>query len=696
MKKAVFHSIIFLVVLLAPLFSRAQSQEDAKDFIIRKIEEMTERYNLSIDFSDVINTLIFYYKNPLNLNTATADELRSLGFLNEMQINNLLAFRKKNGYFESIYELKDVPGYSYRFIKDIVAFVKVAPPEKQKKFSIERAFKYGRSNLFVRYGRVLQQQKGYAPVSDSALASNPNSRYLGSPDKIYFRYRYTYRDMLSIGIVGDKDAGEEFFTGNNKAGFDFYTAHVFLRNTGRLKAVALGDYHLEFGQGLTLWSGLAFGKSADALNVQKIARGVTPNTSANENLYFRGAAATVGLSESIDFTVFYSNKGVDAGLKRDTLDSEELYFQSIQETGMHRTPSEIAKKNAINEQVFGGNISYNNSGLHLGVTAYKTQYDKELKKNPYPYQVFDFRGDNNFNAGFDMSYSLTHVVFFGEASVSRNGGYALLAGMIADLSPRFKMSLVGRDFQPQYQVVYAIPFAETSGAKNECGLYLGTQIYVGNSGVISAYYDIFSFPWLRYRVNSPSTGNEFLLQYENDLTRHFRFYLKLKSETKMLNYNDSEKALVSPSAVSKTGLRVNLRYDFSGKIVMQTRAEGIKYKHMPLAQNYGYLLFQDIQYRPESLPFDFSFRYAVFNTDSYDTRIYAYENDVLYKFSIPAYFYSGQKTYLLFHWDVTRKLDFWLKFAHTEYFDRSAIGNGLEEINGNKKSEVTAQIRWKF
>ena len=346
--------------------------------------------------------------------------------------------------------------------------------------------------------------------------------------------------------------------------------------------------------------------------------------------------------------------------------------------------------------MYGGNISYNKSGLHLGFTAYKTLYDKELKKETAPYQIYDFQGNENFNMGADFSYSLSKAGFFGEFSMSKNGGYAMVGGMIVNLSPRFKTSLVYRNYSPQYQVVYAVPFAEGSKAKNEKGLFAGAVAYVGNSGVISAYYDIFSFPWLRYRVNTPSQGNKFLVQYQNEISRYFSIYFRLKNETKMLNFTGSTEPLIQPTAVQKRSFRFNMRYAVNYEIILKSRVELSQYQHFPENKKEGYLIYQDIQYKPQNLPFDLSFRYALFNTDDYDTRIYAYENDVLYKFSIPAYYYKGQRYYLLFHWDVMRKLDFWLRFSQSVYFDKNSIGSNLDEITGNTKSEITAQIRWKF
>ena len=52
----------------------------------------------------------------------------------------------------------------------------------------------------------------------------------------------------------------------------------------------MGDYQIMFGQGLTFWSGRAFGKSADVINIKKNPLGIKAYTSVDENLFMRGAA----------------------------------------------------------------------------------------------------------------------------------------------------------------------------------------------------------------------------------------------------------------------------------------------------------------------------------------------------------------------------------------------------------------------
>jgi hypothetical protein len=110
----------------------------------------------------------------------------------------------------------------------------------------------------------------------------------------------------------------------------------------------------------------------------------------------------------------------------------------------------------------------------------------------------------------------------------------------------------------------------------------------------------------------------------------------------------------------------------------------------------GFLIYQDVLYRPENHPFDITLRYALFDTDDYDARIYAYENDVLYAFSIPGYFYKGSRFYLLIKWELLENLDFWVRYSQTFYTNQTTLSTGLDEIKGNTRSEIKMQVRFKF
>jgi hypothetical protein len=108
------------------------------------------------------------------------------------------------------------------------------------------------------------------------------------------------------------------------------------------------------------------------------------------------------------------------------------------------------------------------------------------------------------------------------------------------------------------------------------------------------------------------------------------------------------------------------------------------------------MLYQDILFRPEKFPVEFTFRYALFGTDGYDSRIYTYENDVLYAFSIPSFFGDGQRIYLMAKWKLTGRVNFWFRLARTTYFNKTTISSGADEIIGRYKTEVKAEVKIKL
>jgi hypothetical protein len=101
-------------------------------------------------------------------------------------------------------------------------------------------------------------------------------------------------------------------------------------------------------------------------------------------------------------------------------------------------------------------------------------------------------------------------------------------------------------------------------------------------------------------------------------------------------------------------------------------------------------------YKPMLTPYAVVLRLQYFETDSYDARVYAYENDVLYNYSIPAFYDKGFRYYLTCNFDMNKRISFWLRWAQTIYQDKDIIGSGPDAINGNKRSEIKLQARLIF
>lgn len=693
-------------------FSQDTTKKTDDSDIQQRLENIAENTSdEEADYTNLVEVLVYANQNPINLNKTNKEELQALELLNDFQINNLLTHIDKHGKLITIYELQGISGFDLQTIQKLLPYVKVTDNFTSAHFGVKEMFKNGQHTLLFRYARTLEDQTGFSATDSASLANSMNSRYIGSPDRIYARYRFTYGTNISWGVTAEKDQGELFFKdkqkfkydfyenslkGNQKTGFDFYSAHFYLKNVKFIRALAIGDYQATFGQGLTLWSGQAFGKSPDIMSVKRSARGITPYTSVDENRFMRGAATTLGYKK-FEATAFYSRKHIDANITDTTADGEAAAISSIQETGYHSTSSEIADKDAILQTLMGGNISYKGRKLSVGVSALSYQLDVDYNRALSYYNQFEFASSRNLNVGVDYNFIVRNLNFFGEGSMSRNGGKAFVNGVMMSLDPRLSFTLLHRYYERNFQNLLSNGFGENTLPNNEKGLYLGMVAKPTNTTTITAYYDRFEFPWLKFQNNAPSYGNDYMAQFNYTPSKKVDMYIRVRTRDKQKNSTNVLDPIDYLVPVRQSNYRFNISYSVSKTIKLKNRLELIDYKLDNNKTEKGYLVYQDIVYSKMGKPLSVTLRYAIFQTDSYNARIYAYENDVPGSYSIPAYYDRGSRFYIMLDYNLTRRIELWLRYSQTFYDNKDVISEGsLTEIQGNTKSEVRAQVRFKF
>ncbi|MEX1189367.1 MAG: helix-hairpin-helix domain-containing protein [Bacteroidia bacterium] len=696
MIKKVFLITVLIYLSSWNLFSQVVDDPSNQNVIEKKIENLAENTSEDVDYTNILENLTFYQEHPLELNTARADELELLLLLDDFQIANLIKHREKYGKLLSVYELQAVDGFDLNTISMLLPYVKVSRDLNRLNISIKDVFKYASNELFLRVTENIEEQKGFSPISAEDLQNNPNSRFLGSPQRVFTRYRFRYGTHVSAGITAEKDAGEEFFRGTQKQGFDFMTAHFALRNIGKLKSVNIGDYQAQFGQGLTFWSGFAFGKTADAMNIKRTGQGLRPYTSVNENLFLRGIGTTWILG-SFEVTAFGSDKKVNSnGAAFDTLSQDLQSFSSFNLSGFHRTLTEIQDKANLREQIYGGHVAFKKRTLELGVTGVNYNYSANLQRSNQPYNEFEFQGRKNTNLGFDYNYIYRNFNLFGEVSRSSNGSFATTHGMIASLDPNFSLSVLYRNFSRSYHGIYTAAIGEASRNINEKGIYLGFKAQPMKYVTVSAYIDRWNFPWMRYLVDAPAGGYDGLIQVNYTPSKTVDMYFRYRDRSRARNATGIDPVIDFPIGQLQQNYRFDISYKISPSFRLRNRIEIVNFNQPNLDPQRGFMILQDIVYKPLSKPISFSFRYALFDTDGFNARIYAYENDVLYSFSIPAYSDKGSRTYLTVKYDLTRKIDVWFRYAQFFYANRSSTGSGLTAVEGPTRSDYRVQVRFSF
>lgn len=685
--------VLFAIFILNATLSFSQEKEEV---IQRRIEFISEQLETEqIDLTDVIAQLTYYFDKPLNLNGATKEELEQLGLLTDVQINDLLLHIQLHGKLISKYELQGLTYWDIETIRLVEPFVKVDDKLDQLSITPKEVLKYGKFEAYFRYQSVPEFKSGYEDVPDSVLNTS-NSYYRGTPERYYSRLRYSYRTNISFGITAEKDPGEEFFQGSQKNGFDFYSAHAFYKGGKYLKAIALGDYQIQIGQGLNLWSGYAFGKTADVTNVKKSANPIKPYTSVDENRFLRGAAVDLGYND-FSLLVFGSRKLVDGALIEDSLLEEQQFTSSINLTGFHRTNSELARKNTLEERIAGTNLRYDSRSFTAGVAVVYQGYDQPYLKDTLPYNQFDFRGSSTTGLSVDYSWVKRNFNFFGETSYStHSGAFANIHGVLFSIDHRASMSIVYRKYDRAYSTFYNAGFAEASKTQNESGLYAGLKFKLSRTITVNSYVDFFKFPWMKYQVDAPSEGHEIMIQPSYKPSRALEIYARFREQVRQKNSRDTDGSITGIEDVVQRNYRINLSYQVTESIKVKSRVEYMTIHRESNTPESGVILTQDILYKPKNFPVDLSLRYALFDTDSYDSRIYTYENNALYVFSVPAYYYTGSRAYILARYTFLRRFDLWVKYGVSIYDNRNSIGSGAEEITGNRRSDITVQLRVKL
>jgi len=682
-----------LIFLTIPISLPAQEVQDYFQQLIEIISENLEGEE-EFDYTELGELIDDWQRNPININSEEASVLAQWNIISEYAYQQLQDHILRNGPLLSMLELQSIPGFDPGTIR-ILQVISVVQGRDifTQTASLGNLFLHGQNEIYLRGGRNIETAEGY-------VGDPPD--YEGSPDKIYMRLRHRNSNVLSFGFTGEKDAGEAFFKGSNKSGFDYTSAHLSLHNYRPwLPALMLGDFTASFGQGLIMHSGFGAGKSSFVTSIKRSGYPLRPYTSVDENNFLRGAGISIRPMDKLIVTLFGSQNKRDGNLIIDTIreGGEILEIQtdisSLQTANLHRTASEIADENAIDMTQAGLSISYQYKRSHFGFNVLHSRLSSPLNRTPDLYNQYYFNGDKLNNASADYGFWLGGLHFFGETAISDNGGLATVNGLLAGLDRHMLAAILFRSFDRDYQSLSPNAFAEASLANNEVGLYTGLEITPTGRWKIQIYHDIWSNPWLRFRIDSPTEGEEYFARLTYTVKRRLEIYAQYRTKKTGLNFTDEGSSIPDVLDQRKSQARLHINNMLDKSIQLRTRLEWSFYSFHEEKQN-GFMVYQDFVYKPISSPWSLSARVTLFDTDDFETRIYTYENDLIYYYAIPAFSDKGSRFYVNLRYKGIRNLTAEIKFARTQWLDMTTIGNGNEEILGNRRLEIRGQLIYRF
>lgn len=658
--------VLFLFSL--PVFSQTKQgqKEPAMEAIIQRI--------LPIDQSDeettsqLLEQIYQLYQNPLDINQVTAQDLRDLFLLSELQISSFITYRTQINGFQDLYELQSVPEWPLELVEIISPLFKLKTTlQATGRPFFQRATEH---YFLMRWDYTLERAKGYM-----------DSTYLGSPIRQVGRYRWQHSRDFSIGFLFEKDPGEQSKT-------DYFSGHVQIQQKGNWKNILLGDYQVQFGQGLVLGAGFFVGKGGETIyTIRRSQGGIRPNQSFVEAGFFRGAAATYAFKKW-EYTLFASHIRRDA--TPSPLSSDSLFiFSSLSLAGNHRTETEIKRRKNVLETNWGANVTYTTKQLQVGVAFLHTQFNGEWQRTTSLANFHEFTGSQNTVASGYYSFGKQNAHFFGEMAFSKNLRVGQVHGLVAALHPQWEWAVLWRNYSPAFYSFYGNGFSENSRSINEKGLYSGIKFLVSKYQTWTAFVDTFQFPWLRFGTAGPTAGTQYALRWQF-ATRDkkqlvFQIQRKQRIPFSPLNLQDNTEtqnrwqALLQGSTSS------------ANKWIFQTRLIG---NYTPQTEQKGGAILQDIKWKHAN--WQLQSRIGYFQTTDFDARVYAFENDVQYAVSFPSLYGQGIRSYLVARWSVHPKIDIWARCAHTRVWDRQKMGSGNDQIDFPYKTDTRIQVRYAF
>lgn len=639
------------------------------------LENLTASSEESPDDEDMLLRLGQFRKRPLDLNRADADELKELGWVTERMIRSLLLYRDLLGPLIHVNELLAVPDWEPVIIRKVLPYVQVGSPTALLP-GRQNGFSKGNHELLIRHSRSAVQEEKYA----------------GSPDKVLLRYRYHLSNKWQAGITAEKDAGEAFFKGAQRWGFDFYSFHLFIKKWKKFRSIALGDFTVNMGQGLIHWQRLALGKSTDITQMKRQSAVLAPYGSSGEYNFHRGVGATVGLG-AFTITGFVSFRKLSATLQRDSM-SIARTFSAFRTSGYHRTENEIAVRHKLKQLAGGTVIQYQKKKFAAAINQVAHFFSLPLQKEERPSNLYAMRGTNWYNASIDYSWLFRQVHFFGEAAISKNGGTAFLQSMLISMDSRADVSLQWRRLSPAYQSVAGRAITENSQPTNERGCLMALNLRLFSRLRWDGYVDFYSFPWLGYYTDAPARGRDYQFTLHYSPRKQVELYIRYRNEEKERNEGGE---VTNKLAVNKrNSWRFHIDYMISGTVRLRQRVEWVRFQKDYQPSVYGFLYYTDLNWKALRSPLSLSVRWQVFDADNYDTRLYAFEQDVSYSYSLPASYGNGHRYIILAKYVINRHLSAWVRWSRTGSTGLTGEGGDYANDSVVRGTDIRLQLMLDF
>lgn len=688
---------MFLFLLMGVSYSKALAENSSQMEVVTgvdwRVEDWIEEAGLEDwleeadearqeEFCEMLNVL---HLHPIDLNRASWEDLSRIPFLTSLQLDQLATYLFYHVPLSSLQELLLVEGWGQELYHRVVPFVCLNPLEgtpgrpKEYRETFHDWVTKGHSTIRLKASSTLQHKQGY---EDSDSLREVSKAYLGNPLYASARYLYKYGKHLQWGISAEKDGGEK--------GVDFVTGHVQIKDKGILDNLVLGDYKIAAGQGLIMSSGMFGGKTMAAGQQHASENFLKCHTSTAESGYQRGAGVELSSRDKHwKGAGFISFRKIDTNREGDT-------FTSVKDDGLHRTVNDTIKKGNTKQLITGGRLKYAGRKLHLAVNGLYFHIDGSWQPESKPYNLFYFRGYEGWNVSVDGRALLGGWLISGEWAIGTGGGMAGILQVNHRLHPKVETFMSVRVYSPEYQAPFGSAFGVNGKTANENGIYAQVDCRLIPFVEIVTYIDYYYFHWLKYRVNSPSDGIDMSIEAKWSPSRKFQGILRYRMKQGEENApTGSVVGIVPLQTATKRQVKLQLIYEWQD-IRLKTTFHGNQYAEDENSPTYGFSLSQDVRFAREEFPVAVACQWSLFDTDTYDNRVYVSGPDLAGTMPFSSVYGRGGRLALLTTWNVSKSIKWDIVLKHTVYTDRATIGSSLETICGNRQTYLGTSLRIKL
>ncbi len=629
----IVRSLIIAVLLLGPISFATAQENNRQNSLSEYLEQLAvlgfDEYDIA-DISEEIDDLL---SNPVRINSKSRKELERLFFLTSFQVQSLLNYTYSKGALLSAFEIRYITGFD----RDLAILI-------QDYITFDTNNSSGRS-----YPRTQL-------ISSIIYSTRDTLDYPGSKIKAITRIKHE-KGRLAFRLTYEKDKGETWLY--NKYVPEFLSGGIELKGSGQTPDIIFGDYRVRFGQGLTVWHGYSPGNSPLNPNPIRGSSRIIPYASSDENNYFRGLAAT-GNRDILSYNIYLSANRIDAST--DFTADSNMYIKTLYDSGLHNTSSGLNKRNTLTEYSAGLNLNANFKRYNLGVSVTGTHFNSPLSPTESTETKYDFRGSGNLVFALDHAVSLNKIYLYGESAINSEGSFASIQGLRIYPVERAKINILWSHLSKSYISFHGhVSGKETvNNFRNNLMANLNLDLAPGlslSAGVLKS-----NELWFGYRSASFPSSTKYLAELIYNAgeisTLKLSAWQKDKKEDLAVETGPEQSEL----KINRAG-RLHLVFYPMAAVKLISRIEVSSY---PSGGEHGMLAYQGFSYKPASYPFGFTIRFYAFSTSSYNTRIYAYEDDLLYSPSIPSFYGKGKRAYLVLDYKPKGCLSLRLKFGFSD------------------------------